>query len=98
MPCSSRRSVAIGVPSARTSYVLRVTVRNPAAISPTEATDFSPGPGAFARGVTQLQAEPRLGVCPVGVARRFGDPQRRGGLADGQPGEEAQLDQLGFPP
>ena len=39
--------------------------------------------------------EPGAGEGPVAVGGAPGDPQRGGGLVQGQAGEEAQLDQLG---
>ncbi len=50
--------------------------------------------GRCAAGASlDFQAEPRAGVGPIVVGRRLGNAECLGGLGDGQPGEEAELDQ-----
>src|SRR5262245_26718129 len=45
---------------------------------------------------THFQAQPALGVDPIGVGGGGGDAQGLGGLVDGQPGEVAEFNELGL--
>src|SRR5262249_61931847 len=72
--------------------LLRETVRQNRPATLTAVTFFSP----FGRPlVGQLGVQPGPGERPVALGGGQGDAQRLGRLRHRQPGEEAQLDQLG---
>ena len=54
-------------------------------------------PGRVVRAAAHGQPEPGPGVGPVLVGGGRGDPEDLGGLPDGQPGEEPELDEFGLP-